>query len=289
MIHVRESIFANRKWVFSGALVLALVAGVFVSLTSSPRALADYYTGCTYGYGASGTAGSFGSGAGVGYGYGYVGSHFHYGYGNQVCPMSVTTSSLNAGTLGASYSQTLTASGGTGTYTWSETGSLDGLSLSSAGALTGSPSSTGTYPITFTATDSNGGTASASLSLSVTAGGGGGGGGGGGTTSTTTTTAPVTTTTGTSSTPPPKRFFAGKISGFAVPGKSLQLTIPGSGFYGNPKITSNEIGTRVVVLHDHGTSLIIRIIVPVRSRTGEHTLTIRFANGKTCKANYSVR
>jgi hypothetical protein len=288
MVRVRESIFANRKLVLSSVLGLALVAGLFVSLTSSPRALADYYTGCSYGYNSSGTG--FGSGSGIGYGYGHIGSGaLHYGYGNEVCPMSVTTSSLASGTVGSSYSQTLAATGGTGTYTWGESGALDGLAFSGSGALTGTPFATGTYPITFTATDSNGVTTSASLSLSVSAAGGGGGGGGGGTTSTT-TTAPVTTTTGTSTTPPPaKRFFAGKIGGFAVPGKSLQFTIPGSGFFGNPKITSNEIGTRVVVLHDHGTSLIIRIIVPVGSRTGEHTLTIRFANGKTCKANYSVK
>ena len=177
MVRVRESILANRKLAFSGVLALALVAGVIVSLTSSPpRALADYYTGCSYGYGSSGSAGSFGSGSGIGYGYGYVGSHFAYGYGNEVCPMSVTTSSLAAGTAGTSYSQTLTATGGTGTFTWSETGGLDGLAFSSGGALTGTPSTSGTFPITFTATDGNGATTSASLSLSVAAAGGGGGG-----------------------------------------------------------------------------------------------------------------
>jgi hypothetical protein len=291
MVRVRESILANRKLAFSGVLALALIAGVIVSLTSSPpRALADYYTGCSYGYGSSGSAGSFGSGSGIGYGYGYIGSHFAYGYGNEVCPMSVTTSSLAAGTAGSPYSQPLSATGGTGTYTWSETGGLDGLTFSTGGLLTGTPSTSGTFPITFTATDGNGATASASLTLSVAAAGGGGGGGAGTTTTTiaTTTTAPVTTTTGTSSPPPAKKFFTGKIAGFAVPGKSLQFTIPGAGFFGNPKITSNEVGTRVIVLHDHGTSLIIRIIVPLGSRTGEHTLTIRFANGKTLKVNYSV-
>jgi hypothetical protein len=293
MVRVRESILANRKLAFSGVLALALIAGVIVSLTSSPpRALADYYTGCTYGYGSSGSAGSFGSGSGIGYGYGYVGSHFAYGYGNEVCPMSVTTSSLAAGTAGTPYSQPLTATGGTGTYTWSETGGLDGLAFSSGGALTGTPSTSGTFPITFTATDGNGATTSASLSLSVAAAGGGGGGGTSGTTTTTvatTTTAPVTTTTGSSSPPPAKRFYAGKVRGFVVPGKAVLLTIPGAGFFGNPKVTSSEVGTRVQVLHDHGTSLIIRVIVPIGSKTGEYTLTFQFANGKVCKANYSVK
>jgi hypothetical protein len=118
----------------------------------------------------------------------------------------------------------------------------------------------------------------------------GGGGGGGSTTTTapgtTTTTAPGTTTT---TAPPKKRFYSRGVRGFAEPGKSLILTVLGAGFHGNPKITSNEAGTRVGVLHDHGTSLVIRVTVRAGSRTGEHTLTIRFADGQTCKANYSVR
>jgi hypothetical protein len=101
----------------------------------------------------------------------------------------------------------------------------------------------------------------------------------------TTTTAPTTTTTS----PPPARFFAGKVSGFAEPGRSLIVTIHGAGFHGNPKVTSSEAGTRVIVLHDRGTSLVVRIIVPYGSPTGEHTLTIQFANGQTCRANYSVK
>jgi hypothetical protein len=204
--------------------------------------------------------------------------------------MSVTTSSLNSGTVGSPYSQTLTGTGGTGTYTWTETGGLYGLTLSSGGTLSGTPTSSGSSSVTFTEHDSNGVTASTSLTLSIAANSGGGGGGGGGTTSTTTTTttSPVTTTT-TPTSPPPPNIHGGKVTGFALPGASLELTIDGGGFYGDPRITSNEVGTKVVVLHDHGTSLVIRIIVPKGSKTGEHTLTIQFADGKIVKANYSVK
>ena len=82
---------------------------------------------------------------------------------------------------------------------------------------------------------------------------------------------------------------ATKILGSAVVGGSVKLTINGVGFYGDPKITSNEKGTKVVVLHDYGTSLGVRIITPFGSAVGEHTLTIRLPDGKTFKINYFVK
>ena len=59
---------------------------------------------------------------------------------------------------GVAYSQTLTASGGTGPYTWSiDTGTLPaGITLSSAGVLSGTPTADGDFNITFRAWDSNG-------------------------------------------------------------------------------------------------------------------------------------
>ena len=62
--------------------------------------------------------------------------------GTGVPPVAITMNSpLPSGTVGAAYSLALTASGGTTPYTWSvSAGSLpEGLSLSSAGALSGTP------------------------------------------------------------------------------------------------------------------------------------------------------
>ena len=85
--------------------------------------------------------------------------------------LSVATASLPNGTVGAPYSFTLAATGGSAPYTWSETsgGSLPpGLSLSSAGVLSGTPTAGGTYgPYVFTVTDTNSKTA-ASAGLSIT-------------------------------------------------------------------------------------------------------------------------
>jgi hypothetical protein len=76
------------------------------------------------------------------------------------------------------------------------------------------------------------------------------------------------------------------LHGHAVVGKTKTLTIGGSGFYGRPRITSNEVGTRAVVSRDTGKLLTVRVTVRAGSRTGWHTFTIRLANGKSCKANY---
>ncbi|HEY4842296.1 MAG TPA: Ig domain-containing protein, partial [Terriglobales bacterium] len=73
--------------------------------------------------------------------------------------LTITTSSLPAGTTGTAYNQTLQATGGVPSYTWAvTTGSLpSGLNLNSAtGVISGTPSGTftGTTSFTVTATDS---------------------------------------------------------------------------------------------------------------------------------------
>ena len=86
-----------------------------------------------------------------------------------------TTSPLPTGVVGAAYSQTFAATGGTGTpYTWTvTTGSTNltavGLSLSSAGVLSGATPIAGSATFTVQAKDSGGNTASASFSVTVNA------------------------------------------------------------------------------------------------------------------------
>ena len=85
--------------------------------------------------------------------------------------LSITTSGLPGATVGAAYSTTLSASGGSGTKSWAITaGSLPaGLSLSSNGVVSGTPTSPGTA--SFTAKVSAGGASSQrQFSLGVAAG-----------------------------------------------------------------------------------------------------------------------
>jgi hypothetical protein len=82
-------------------------------------------------------------------------------------PLSIVTTSFSNGTVGVAYTQTLQATGGTGSYTWSVTaGSLPaGLSLSTAGILSGTPTSAATSNFTVQVAS---GSSSATEALGVT-------------------------------------------------------------------------------------------------------------------------
>jgi hypothetical protein len=86
------------------------------------------------------------------------------------CDLTVTLSGLPAtGTVGAAYSGTVTASGGTSPFTYSITsGSLPaGLSLSAAGAVSGTPTTAGASNFTVQATDAGGNTGIANYTITV--------------------------------------------------------------------------------------------------------------------------
>jgi len=84
-------------------------------------------------------------------------------------PVSVTTSSLPSGVTGTAYSQSMAATGGTGTFTWARTaGTLpNGLTLNAAGLLSGTPTAGGTFSFTVTATDGAGRTGSKAMTMTV--------------------------------------------------------------------------------------------------------------------------
>lgn len=85
-------------------------------------------------------------------------------------PLSITTSTLPAGTIGASYSAALAATGGTPPYTFSlAPGAVlpTALALNSDGAITGTPSVAGTTNLSVEVTDSEGRTATKALRLTV--------------------------------------------------------------------------------------------------------------------------
>jgi uncharacterized protein (TIGR03437 family) len=85
--------------------------------------------------------------------------------------LTITTTGLPAGTKGQAYGPvTVAASGGSGSYTWSASGLPAGLTISSAGQISGTPTATGTSSsVVVTATDSTAGaTASTTFSITVT-------------------------------------------------------------------------------------------------------------------------
>jgi hypothetical protein len=90
-------------------------------------------------------------------------------------------------------------------------------------------------------------------------------------------------------TPPPKiSFHVGAVHGAAVSGRTVTLTVSGTGFYGQPHVTSTAAGSRVGVVKDSGRLLTLRVTTKAHV-SGEHTFTITLANGKSGRANYSIR
>jgi hypothetical protein len=81
----------------------------------------------------------------------------------------ITTGPLPPAVVGAPYAQTLSATGGIAGYRWSiSSGSLPpGLTLDSAGSISGSPTSAGTFTFAAQASDSSGLTANKNLSITV--------------------------------------------------------------------------------------------------------------------------
>ena len=84
----------------------------------------------------------------------------------------VSTASLPGATLRVAYSASLVASGGSGANTWSLAGGNlpTGMTLSSAGVLSGMPTTAGTFGFTARVTDSEARTATRSYSVSVVSG-----------------------------------------------------------------------------------------------------------------------
>ena len=93
--------------------------------------------------------------------------------GSTTTRLLVTTSSLPNGAVGTPYTTTLTATGGSPNYTWSQVsgGAMPGgVTLASTGVFTGTPTAAGTFgPYVFNVTDSAGAlAASPSISITIT-------------------------------------------------------------------------------------------------------------------------
>ena len=85
-------------------------------------------------------------------------------------PLAITTSTLPNALTSASYTQSLAATGGSGTgYVWSVTGGAlpAGVTLGTNGSFSGTPTSVGSFGFTATVTDSAGHTAAKALTMTA--------------------------------------------------------------------------------------------------------------------------
>ena len=87
--------------------------------------------------------------------------------------VSVTNPGSQSTVVGTPVSLTLSASGGTPPYTWTASGLPAGLSISSGGVISGTPSTVASYTVTVTAHDSASNTGTATFTWTITSGGGG--------------------------------------------------------------------------------------------------------------------
>jgi len=69
-------------------------------------------------------------------------------------PATITTATLPEGSVGSVYTATLAATGGKAPYTWTATGLPTGLTCSRSGVISGTPTVSGNFSVTVTATDS---------------------------------------------------------------------------------------------------------------------------------------
>jgi hypothetical protein len=90
----------------------------------------------------------------------------------RTAPLSITTTSLPSDDVGVAYQAAVKAAGGTTPYVWSRTAGSKppGLSFSTTGLWTGTPTVSGTYTFTVQVTDHSGAKASKVLKISIAEG-----------------------------------------------------------------------------------------------------------------------
>ena len=104
------------------------------------------------------------------YGTAPAAGEFGFGVVFQISQLQITTSSLPAGTVDSAYSATLSVIGGVPPYSWSVIrGSLpSGLTMSSGGIISGTPTAAGTFNFTVQVSDSESPPATALAALAIT-------------------------------------------------------------------------------------------------------------------------
>jgi len=170
---------------------------------------------------------------------------------------NVITTSATSG-----YKDQLVTSGNQGTVSYLQSTGSPSITVSSSGAVTTSGAlKAGTYGATGTTSDASGDTGTFAYALIVSG------------------TSPPTIK------PAPKAL---RVSGVAVPGRTVVLTVTGRNFTGRPKVTGPR-GTSATVTKATSTRLTIRVKESASLKKGTYTLTLKFSSGKKTSIRYKIR
>jgi hypothetical protein len=81
---------------------------------------------------------------------------------------------------------------------------------------------------------------------------------------------------------------ATRVDGFAIPGRTVDITILGKNFTAGPKIIGHA-GTVVSLLSHTTTKIVVKVREVVSAKKGTYRFTIQFASGKRTSVSYSVK
>jgi hypothetical protein len=187
---------------------------------------------------------------------------FRFSLGVGTITQSAPTSATVTADASPTYTTQLGVTGSVGALTFVQTSGSPNLVVSSLGLLsTAAALPVGSYVARGTIADTSADAGTYFFDLTVTA-----------------VTVPVT----------PAAPTALRVIGHAVAGRTVALSIAGSGFYGRPTVTSH-VGTNVTVSRDSGTKLSVKVAARARSRNGTFTFTITFADKAQCQVKYVQR
>jgi hypothetical protein len=180
-----------------------------------------------------------------------------------VISQNLPQASTVVATSSATFTDQLTTSGNTGAVTYTQTAGNPSIVVSSSGAVTTSGAlAAGVYTATGTTSDTGVDTGTFTFALTVTA---------------------VTTTPPPAATPK-----ATKVTGEAIPGKTVNVVISGSNFTKGAKITGHA-GTTATVLATTATRLTVRVKETKTAKKGTYVFTIKFTSGKKATVKYTVK
>jgi hypothetical protein len=192
----------------------------------------------------------------------WIDASFSFTAKAKVISQNLPVANTVAATASSSFKDQLVTSGNQGTVSYTQSTGSPSVAVSSSGAVSTSGAlKAGTYTATGTTTDASGDAGTFSYSLVVSG-----------------TTPPVLK-------PAPK---AERVSGVAVHGRTVVLTITGKDFTGGPRVTGPR-GTIATVIKATSSRLTVRVKESASLRKGTYTLTVTFASGKRTSIHYIVR